>query len=63
MTKPSKKKGCGANRAEAIRPMRNILQYLPMLPMTKTQQIDFAAADPAMLVALADDAEMMMRAT
>lgn len=52
----------GSNQAEAIRPMRNILQCLPRLPITKAQEIDFPAADPAMLVALADDAEMMMRA-
>lgn len=31
--------------------------------MTTGQEIDFPAAEPAMLVALADDAEMMMRAT
>lgn len=53
----------GGNRAEAIRPMRNILQRLPRLPITKAEEIDFPAADPAMLVALAEDAEMMMRAT
>jgi hypothetical protein len=34
-----------------------------MLPLTKTQEIDFPAADPAMLVALAEDAEMLMGAT
>lgn len=43
--------------------MRNIRQCLPMLPMTETQEIDFPAADPAMLAALAEDAEMLMGAT
>ena len=31
--------------------------------MTTGQEIDFPTAEPAMLMALADDAEMMMRAT
>lgn len=62
MAPAGSKKG-GGNRAEAVRPMRNILQCLPRLPMTREQEIDFPAADPAMLVALAEDAEMLMRAT
>lgn len=57
---PKKRSG---NRADEIRPMRNILQCLPRLPTTKAEEIDFPAADPAMLVALAEDAEMLMRAT
>ena len=53
----------GGSRTEAIRPMRNILQCLPRLPTTAAQEIDFSAADPSMLVALAEDAETLMRAT
>lgn len=51
-----------SHRPAAIRPMRNILQCLPRLPTTTAREIDFPAADPAMLVALAEDAEMMMLA-
>ena len=51
------------SRAEPIRPMRNILQCLAKLPMTKMEEIDFPAADPAMLVTLAEDSEMLIRAT
>lgn len=63
MPKLSKPGGTRTNRAEPMRPMRNILQSLPMLPMTITGEIDFPAADPAMLAALAEDAETMMAAT
>jgi hypothetical protein len=63
MPKPSKTKPSRATRAVPIRPMRNILQCLPTLPVTKKQEIDFQAADPAMLIVIAEDAEMLMRTT
>lgn len=63
MSNPLKNKAASAIRAEPIRPMRNILQCLPMLPMTKTQKIDFQAADPAMLVVLAEDAPSLSYGT
>lgn len=47
-------------RTEAIQPMRDLLMRLPMLPMTQKQEIDFPAADPALLVVIADDAETTM---
>ena len=52
-----------AHRTEAMRPMRDLLVRLPKLPVNLQQEIDFAAADPAMLVAIAEDAEMLMGAT
>jgi hypothetical protein len=42
--------------------MRDILTRLPMLPLTASQEVDFAAADGGLLVAIADDAEMLMGA-
>ena len=51
-----------ANRMQAIRPMRDLLERLPKLPMTCKQQIDFAGADPALLAAIGQDAETTMRA-
>ena len=50
-----------ASRMEAIRPMRDLLHRLPKLPLNFSHEIDFAAADPELLVALAEDAEMLMR--
>ena len=49
-----------AYRTEAHRPMRDLLSKLPMLPMNSKQDVDFQAADPALLVSLADDAETTM---
>lgn len=51
-----------ARRMEAIQPMRGLLRKLPRLPMTRKQEIDFPAADPALLVDIADDAETLMGA-
>lgn len=51
-----------ASRMEAIRPMRDLLARLPKLPVNRKQEIDFAAADPALLVAIAEDAEILMGA-
>lgn len=50
------------SRMAAIRPMRDLLARLPKLPLTGEQEVDFAAADPALLVAIAEDAEMLMAA-
>lgn len=50
------------HRAVALRPMRELMRRLPMLPMTTAYEIDFAAADGDVLVAIADDAERMMGA-
>ena len=45
------------SRTTAMRPMRDLLRRLPMLPMTGNQEIDFPAADVSLLVAIGDDAE------
>lgn len=44
-------------REQAQRPIRNLLQYLPRLPLNGEQSIDFPSADAELLVAIADDAE------
>jgi hypothetical protein len=49
-----------ANRMLALRPMRDLLARLPTLPLTGEQDIDYAAADPALLVAIAEDAEILV---
>lgn len=51
-----------ASRTIALRPMRDLMARLPALPLTGAQEVDFAAADPALLVAIAEDAEMLMGA-
>ena len=48
------------SRTEALRPMRDLLVRLPMLPMTRKQEIDFPAADPALLVVIGEAAETTM---
>jgi hypothetical protein len=47
-------------RTDAQRPMQGLLARLPLLPLTGTQEVDYPAADPALLVSLADDAETTM---
>ena len=48
-------------RAIAIEPMRNLLDWLPMLPMKESNQpVDYQAADPGVLVVLAEAAETTM---
>lgn len=47
-------------KAEAQRPMRNLLTRLPQLPLSARMEIDFHAAAPSLLVAIADDAETTM---
>jgi hypothetical protein len=44
----------------STRPMRELLLQLPMLPTTPDCRIDYEAADPAMLVQLAENAETVM---
>ena len=45
-------------RTQALRPLKDLLQRLPRLPVLGTQEIDFEAADADLLVAIADDAEI-----
>ena len=48
-------------RAIAIEPMRDLLDWLPMLPVKESnQQVDYQAADPAVLIVLAEAAETTM---
>jgi len=47
-------------RAIAMEPMRDLLDWLPMLPVTSSQQVDYQAADPAVLIVLAEAAETTM---
>lgn len=42
------------------RPARELLLRLPLLPTTPDHRIDYEAADPALLVQLADDAETVV---
>jgi len=49
------------SRMQAIRPMRSLLNQLPCLPTTNECVVDYSAADPHLLVAIRDDAEMAMR--
>ena len=42
------------------RPTRQLLLRLPLLPTTPDHSIDYEAADPALLVQLADDAETVV---
>ena len=46
-----------AYRTQATRPMRDLLANLPLLPLTKKQEVNFQAASPDLLVAIAADAE------
>ena len=43
------------------RPMRRLFKCLPTLPLNSENEIDFQAADPALLVMLADDAQTTTR--
>ena len=51
-----------AMTAEPIstRPMRELLLRLPLLPTTPDHRIDYEAADPALLMQLAENAETVM---
>ena len=42
------------------RPTRQLMLRLPLLPTTPNHRIDYEAADPALLVRLADDAETVV---
>lgn len=52
----------GKLHAENRRPMRDLLLQLPLLQVTHDVEIDYAAADPALLVQIAENAEISMRA-
>ena len=45
---------------EVPRPMRDLILQLPLLNVTPTLEIDYAAADAALLVQVADNAETAM---
>lgn len=47
-------------RLLADEPMRNLLDWLPMLPVNSAQQVDYQVADPAVLIVLAEAAETTM---
>lgn len=51
-----------SGRTEQMRPMRDLMARLPLLPLSASQKVDLAAADPELLVAIAEDAEMLMGA-
>lgn len=42
------------------RPTRQLMLRLPLLPTTPDHRVDYEAADPALLVELADDAETVV---
>ena len=42
------------------RPTRQLMLRLPLLPTTPDHRVDYEAADPALLVRLADDAETVV---
>lgn len=44
-------------RAISTRPLRDLLERLPLLPITSNQTVDFPAADAGLLVAIREDAE------
>lgn len=50
-----------STRTTAMRPLRDLLARLPLLPTNSTQQIDFPAADARLLVAIRDDAETTIK--
>lgn len=47
-------------KTDAQGPMQGLMARLPLLPLAADQEVDFQAADPALLVSLADDAETTM---
>ena len=49
-----------ASEPISTRPMRELLLRLPLLPTTPDHCIDYEAADSAMLMQLAEDAETVM---
>jgi hypothetical protein len=46
---------------QELRPMRDMLERLPRLPLTADKNIDFLKTDPAVLEKLAEEAETTMR--
>lgn len=51
-----------SERTQQMRPMRDLMARLPLLPLSASQKVDLAAANPELLVAIAEDAEMLMSA-
>ncbi len=49
-----------STREQAQRPLRDLLQRLPRLPLKSTEEIDFEAADADLLVEIADASEITM---
>ena len=47
--------------ARDSRPLRDMLLQLPLLPVSANQDVDYDAADPALLVQLGDNADRTMR--
>ena len=45
----------------SIRPLRDFVLQLPLLPVNDKSEIYYAAADPALLVQLADNGDIAMR--
>ena len=41
-------------------PMLDLIQWLPMLPVTSAQQVDYQAADPGVLAVIGEAAETTM---
>lgn len=50
-----------STRTVALRPLRDLLARLPMLPVTAAMEIDFPAADARLLVKIQDDAETIIQ--
>lgn len=47
-------------RATSMRPLRDLLARLPLLPVS-CGDVDFKAADPSLLVSIGDDAEVTLQ--
>jgi len=50
-----------STRTTALRPLRDLLRRLPILPVTASKEVDYAAADASLLVAIADDSETVIQ--
>lgn len=48
-------------RAPSERPLRELFVRLPLLPVTEGRDIDYKAADAALLVGIADNADVTMQ--
>lgn len=50
-----------STRTIALRPLRDLLARLPMLPVTAAKEIDYPAADARLLVTIQEDAETIIQ--